>query len=123
MHFLGPPGTGKSHLVVALGVEAVKADTSVFLAMLAELVDSMRKAEREGKLRERVKVLARHQRLTPAHRHQVWVKAVSRGRRFATGDEDALSLQPVGLECRRPSVDGWARRMPRRRLRCTPLGR
>jgi len=60
VHFLGPPGTGKSHLAVALGCEAVKAGKSVFFATLAELVDSMRKAEREGKLRERVKFLSRY---------------------------------------------------------------
>ena len=29
VHLLGPPGTGKSHLAVALGVEAVKAGRSV----------------------------------------------------------------------------------------------
>src|SRR3546814_2489170 len=28
VHFLGPPGTGKSHLATALGVEAVKAGRS-----------------------------------------------------------------------------------------------
>ena len=60
MHCLGPPGTGKSHLAVALGVEAVRAGKSVFFATLAELVDSMRKAEREGRLRERVKFLSRY---------------------------------------------------------------
>lgn len=57
VHFLGPPGTGKSHLAIALGFEAVKAGKSVFFATLAELVDSMRKAEREGKLRDRVNFL------------------------------------------------------------------
>lgn len=60
VHFLGPPGTGKSHLAVALGVEAVRAGKSVYFATLAELVDSMRKAEREGKLRERVRFLSRY---------------------------------------------------------------
>jgi DNA replication protein DnaC len=60
VHFLGPPGTGKSHLAVALGVEAVKAGKSVYFATLAELVASMQKAEREGVLRERVRFLARH---------------------------------------------------------------
>ena len=60
VHFLGPPGTGKSHLAIALGVEAVKAGKSVYFATLAELVDSLRKAEREGKLRERVKFLSRY---------------------------------------------------------------
>jgi DNA replication protein DnaC len=60
VHFLGPPGTGKTHLAIALGIEAVKARKSVFFATLAELVDSLRKAEREGKLRERVRFLSRH---------------------------------------------------------------
>jgi DNA replication protein DnaC len=59
VHFLGPPGTGKSHLAVALGVEAVKAGKSVYFATLADLVASMQKAEREGTLRERVRFLAR----------------------------------------------------------------
>ena len=60
VHFLGPPGTGKSHLAIALGVEAVKAGKSVYFATLAELIASMSKAEREGNLRERVRFLARH---------------------------------------------------------------
>lgn len=30
VHFLGPPGTGKSHLASALGVAAVKAGKSVY---------------------------------------------------------------------------------------------
>jgi len=60
VHLLGPPGTGKSHLAIALGVEAVKAGKSVYFASLAELVESMRKAEREGKLGERVKFLSRN---------------------------------------------------------------
>jgi DNA replication protein DnaC len=60
VHFLGPPGTGKSLLAIALGFEAVKDGKSVFFATLAELMDSMRKAEREGKLRERVKFLSRY---------------------------------------------------------------
>jgi len=60
VHFLGPPGTGKSHLAVALGVEAVKAGKSVYFATLADLVTSMQKAERDGSLRERVRYLSRH---------------------------------------------------------------
>ena len=31
-HLLGPPGTGKSHLAIALGVEAVRAGKSVYMA-------------------------------------------------------------------------------------------
>lgn len=59
VHLLGPPGTGKSHLAVALGVEAVRAGKSVYFISLADLIDSLAKAEREGSLRERVRYLAR----------------------------------------------------------------
>jgi DNA replication protein DnaC len=60
VHLLGPPGTGKTHLALALGVEAVKAGKSVFFASLAELIASMLKAERENNLRERIRFLARN---------------------------------------------------------------
>lgn len=48
VHFLGPPGTGKSHLSIALGVEAVRTGKSVYFGTLAEIVHSMARAEREG---------------------------------------------------------------------------
>jgi DNA replication protein DnaC len=60
IHFLGPPGTGKSHLAIALGVEAVKAGKSVYLATLAEIITSLLKAEREGTLAERIRFLTRN---------------------------------------------------------------
>jgi DNA replication protein DnaC len=59
LHVLGPPGTGKSHLAVALGVEAVKAGRSVYFSTLADIIASLAKAEREGCLRERLRWLAR----------------------------------------------------------------
>jgi DNA replication protein DnaC len=59
IHVLGPPGTGKSHLAVALGVEAVKTGRSVYFSTLADIVASLAKAEREGGLRERIRWLAR----------------------------------------------------------------
>ena len=60
IHFLGPPGTGKSHLATALGVEAVKAGRSVYFASLADIISALAKAEREGQLRERIRFLCRH---------------------------------------------------------------
>ncbi|MFM0632898.1 IS21-like element helper ATPase IstB [Paraburkholderia xenovorans] len=60
VHFLGPPGTGKSHLCIALGIEAVRAGKSVYFSTLAEIVASMAKAEREGNLTQRVRFLARN---------------------------------------------------------------
>ena len=59
LHVLGPPGTGKSHLAVALGVEAVKAGRSVYFSTLADIIASLAKAEREGCLRERIRWLGR----------------------------------------------------------------
>lgn len=59
VHFLGPPGTGKSHLATALGVAAVKAGKQVYRATLAELIDGLAKAEREGRLAEKIRFHAR----------------------------------------------------------------
>src|ERR1700751_5968426 len=55
LHLVGPPGTGKSHLSVALGVEAIKAGRSVYFTTLADLVGVLAKAEREGSLREKIR--------------------------------------------------------------------
>jgi DNA replication protein DnaC len=59
VHLLGPPGTGKSHLAIALAVEAVKAGCSVAFSTLADLIASLAKAERDGSLRERIRYLCR----------------------------------------------------------------
>lgn len=59
VHFLGPPGTGKSHLATALGVAAVRAGRSVYRATLAEIVEALGRAEREGRLVERIRFYAR----------------------------------------------------------------
>jgi DNA replication protein DnaC len=59
IHFLGPPGTGKSHLATALGVEAVKAGRSVYFASLADIISALAKADREGQLHERIRFLGR----------------------------------------------------------------
>jgi DNA replication protein DnaC len=59
VHFIGPPGTGKRHLSVALGVEAVKAGRSVHFLTLADLVGALAKAEREGTLREKIRFYCR----------------------------------------------------------------
>ena len=59
VHLLGPPGTGKSHLASALGLEAVKAGKSVSFITLADLIGALAKAEREGTLRERLRFYCR----------------------------------------------------------------
>ena len=63
VHFIGQSGTGKSHLGIALGVEAIRAGRSVYFCSLADIIDSLAKADREGRLRERIRYLCRTQLL------------------------------------------------------------
>ena len=59
LHFLGPPGTGKSHLATALGVLAIKAGKSVYRCTLAELIEALLKAERESRLADKLRFFTR----------------------------------------------------------------
>ncbi len=59
VHLIGPPGTGKTHLSLALGVEAVKAGRSVYFSSLADIVATLAKAERDGALRDRIRYYCR----------------------------------------------------------------
>jgi DNA replication protein DnaC len=59
VHLIGPPGTGKTHRSLALGVEAVKAGRSVYFSSLADIVATLAKAERDGALRERIRYYCR----------------------------------------------------------------
>jgi hypothetical protein len=46
--FLGPPGVAKSHLAVAIGIEAVQAGLSVYFANAGILLERLKKANSEG---------------------------------------------------------------------------
>ena len=63
VHLIGQSGTGKSHLAIALGVEAIRAGRSVYFSPLADIIDSLAKADREGRLRERIRTFCRAQLL------------------------------------------------------------
>ncbi|MFQ8433726.1 IS21-like element helper ATPase IstB [Amaricoccus sp. W119] len=60
LHLLGPPGTGKSHIATALGVEAVRAGKRVYRATLAEIIDGLSRAERDGRLPEKLRFFSRN---------------------------------------------------------------
>ena len=59
VHLLGPPGVGKSHLAIALGVNAVKAHKSVYFTTLTELITSLAQAQRAGTLKTRLRFINR----------------------------------------------------------------
>lgn len=60
VHLLGPPGTGKSHLAMALGMQAIKAGKSVYFTTLNDLIGNLQKAQREARLKQRVAWLSRY---------------------------------------------------------------
>ncbi len=54
--FLGPPGVGKSHLAVGLGLKAIEHGYRVLFATAAGLITALTKAATEGRLEERLKL-------------------------------------------------------------------
>ncbi len=53
---LGPPGVGKTHLAVALGLKAIEAGYRVLFASAAHLIATLTKAHTEGRLDEKLKL-------------------------------------------------------------------
>jgi DNA replication protein DnaC len=56
--FLGPPGVGKTHLAVALGIEAIKQGYRTLFVSTQGLLASLAKAHSENKLEERLKIFS-----------------------------------------------------------------
>ena len=60
---LGPPGVGKTHLAVALGLKACAHGVRVLFTTATGLIATLGKAHAEGRLDERLKILAQPQLL------------------------------------------------------------
>jgi DNA replication protein DnaC len=60
--FTGPPGVGKTHLAIALGLEAIRVGYSVYFTTLSELADQVPRDRADPKWAERLRVLS-HPRL------------------------------------------------------------
>ena len=58
--FLGPPGVGKSHLAIALGIEAVKVGISVYFTNTENLIERLKTANREGMLEKKLRDLMKY---------------------------------------------------------------
>lgn len=56
---LGPPGTGKTHLAVALAVAACQAGHSIYFTSLDDLVRKLKVAEATGRLAKQLNALLR----------------------------------------------------------------
>jgi DNA replication protein DnaC len=54
---LGPPGVGKTHLAVALGLKACAAGYRTLFATAATLITALTRAQSENRLEEKLKVL------------------------------------------------------------------
>ena len=61
--FLGPPGVGKTHLGVALGMKACEQGVRTLFTSATALITILGKALAEGRLEERLKLLAQPQLL------------------------------------------------------------
>ncbi|MBI5624285.1 MAG: ATP-binding protein [Elusimicrobia bacterium] len=55
---LGPPGVGKTHLAVALGIKAIQQGKRVLFASATSLVALLAKAHQENRLEEKLKTFA-----------------------------------------------------------------
>ncbi len=56
----GPSGVGKSHLVIALGIEAVKSGISVYFTNTGNLIERLKTANQEGMLEKKLRDLMKY---------------------------------------------------------------
>ena len=60
---LGPPGVGKTHLAIGLGVEAIRRGFSVYYTTASTLLEGLRKADRRDQLDRKLKTLGKYKLL------------------------------------------------------------
>jgi len=68
---LGPPGVGKTHLAVALGLKACEQGIRTLFTTATGLIATLGKAFGENRLEERLKLLTQPPRRTPENRPYV----------------------------------------------------
>lgn len=57
--FLGPPGVGKTHLSIALAVEAIQSGHSAYFTTAYDLVSDLSRAVKEHRFEKRMRVYVR----------------------------------------------------------------
>jgi len=58
--FLGPPGVGKTHLAIALGIDAIRNNYSVYYMNCHELINKLNKAHFENTLERQLRTLLKY---------------------------------------------------------------
>lgn len=61
--FLGSSGVGKTHLATAIGIEAAKNRCSTHFYTFQDLIEQLKRAESEGRLERRLKMINRYKLL------------------------------------------------------------
>jgi DNA replication protein DnaC len=56
---LGPPGVGKTHLAIALGMAAIRQAVSVYFTSVVDLIDTLHRDAKEDRLGHRLDTLCR----------------------------------------------------------------
>jgi DNA replication protein DnaC len=54
--FLGPPGVGKTHLAIALGLRTIEQGSGVYFVRAHELLEDLRRAQAEHRLERRLRI-------------------------------------------------------------------
>ncbi len=61
--FLGPPGVGKTHLAIALGMESIRQGFNAYYVGAADLVQDLKKAQAQDRLDTKLRSFCRYQLL------------------------------------------------------------
>jgi DNA replication protein DnaC len=58
--FIGPPGVGKTHLAIALGIKAIESGYTVFFTSMLALNEILELAEMRGQLKKRISEFSKY---------------------------------------------------------------